>query len=303
MINQAWKYLTRLHYSGFRRLSYPIRAGLVGISFILMALAILCPIYQAAQGKYPVAVCMKNQKQVSAGFLMYMQDYDETFPVGTRNNRHGVAVVKDTPRQAEFHAGQGWAGLLYPYTKDVHVLQCPEDDTKMETSLYPVSYAYNRNIALTPLKADMSHPEVTILLTETSGNRANVADVEERSDRNADGFVYSAAGNGLTVLAATDGVTEPEVSAGARYATGIMSGYSTTEGCALSPLTAPQEKKTRHNGGTNFAFADGHVKFRNPGSVSPGDNAANPRQAQDCVHGRAAGTANSGTFNATFSTK
>ncbi len=228
-----------------------------------------------------------------------MQDYDETFPVGARNNRVGITVIKDTSLQAKFHAGQGWAGPLYPYEKNTQVFRCPDEDRKATDGLYPISYAYNRNIALKLQLADVSHPEITDLLAETSGNRANVIDADEHNAEN----VYSAAGNGITVLAATDGVMEPEVAAGARYVTEIMGGYGNTEGCALYPLAAPQEEIGRHNGAANFALADGHVKYCHATSVSPGDNATDAKQAQDCARKRAAGTASLSGFAITFSVK
>ena len=303
MREPIWNFLTRPHVSGIRRLSYPIRAGLVAIPFLLIALAILCPIYQTARPKSRQASCMSNQKQIFLGLLMYAEDYNETFPVGTRSNRLSVAIVKDTPYQARFHVGQGWAGQVNPYIKNVQVYQCPEDEREAIDGLYPVSFAYNRNIALKPLKAEMIQPEATILLAETSGNFVNMTDANEHNAGHTNKNIYSAAGNGLNILAATDGATEPEASAGARYVTGIMGRYGTAQGCSLWPLAAPQDEKPRHNEGTLFAFVDGHVKYLKPPDVSPGDNATDAKQAQDCTNHRAAGTANLGGFKATFSTK
>ena len=292
-------FVTRLRYNGFRRLSYPIRAGLASIPITVVLLVILLPIFAQMHSHSYHNTCLSNQKLISSGIRMYAEDYDDMFPVGSRFNRRGTAIVKDTPRQAEFHAGQGWAGLLYPYIKNCQVLKCFEDETKVADGLYPVSYAYNRNIALNARQAGISRTEAVVLLAEIAGNRANAADAGERSERN----VYSAAGNGLNILAATDGITEPEVSAGARYATGMMGKYGDVDGCLLWPLAAPQEENPRHIDGANFALADGHVKFCKPADVSPGDNAQNAKQAQDCFHQRAAGTANLGVFKATFSAK
>ena len=299
MKKKTQRFVTRLRYNRFRRLSYPIRAGLTSIPITVVLLAILFPIFAQLHSHSHHNSCLSNQKQISFGMRMYAEDNDEMFPIGSRHNRLGVATVKDTPRQAEFHVGQGWAGLLNPYIKNCQVLKCFEDETKAADGLYPVSYAYNRNLALNARQAGISRPESVVLLAETEGNRANVADAGERSERN----IYSAAGNGLNILAATDGMTEPEVSAGARYATGMMGKYGDVDGCMLWPLAAPQEENPRHIDGANFALADGHVKFCKPADVSPGDNAQNAKQAQDCFHQRAAGTANLGVFKATFSAK
>ena len=295
-------HLSRPGRSLFQRLSRPLQRvvyGLGGMGCLFCAVLIVLPIFLQSRDSSPGTSCLSNEKQIALGMSMYAQDFDERFPIGTRNNHSGAVYRKDTPLEAKYNAGQGWAGTIWPYVKNQQIYQCPLDTTRAAAGMVPISYAYNRNIALSPKQADMSLAAVTVLLTEIEGNSANVTDVEERSSRS----IHSAAGNGLTVLAATDRNAEVAVSAGAHYASRVMGGYDTTPGCALLPLAMSFASEARHSNGNSFAMADGHAKFFRPEQVSPGDSAANAKQAQDCVHGRAAGTANLSGFSITFSAK
>ena len=51
-----------------------------------------------------------------------------------------------------------------------------------------------------------------------------------------------------------------------------------------------------------YFFSDGHAKALKPGAVSPGSSAVSSSDGQDQANFRAAGTANMGGFQATFST-
>ena len=55
---------------------------LVVIAIIAILAAILFPVFAQARAKARQTQCMSNLKQIALGALMYMQDYDETFPTG-----------------------------------------------------------------------------------------------------------------------------------------------------------------------------------------------------------------------------
>jgi prepilin-type N-terminal cleavage/methylation domain-containing protein len=54
---------------------------LVVIAIIAILAAILFPVFAKARSQARKATCASNLKQIGLGFLMYAQDYDETFPV------------------------------------------------------------------------------------------------------------------------------------------------------------------------------------------------------------------------------
>jgi prepilin-type N-terminal cleavage/methylation domain-containing protein len=58
---------------------------LVVIAIIAILAAILFPVFAQAREKARQASCQSNLKQISTGFMMYVQDYDETYPPWTTN--------------------------------------------------------------------------------------------------------------------------------------------------------------------------------------------------------------------------
>jgi len=72
---------------------------LVVIAIIAILAAILFPVFAQARGKARAISCLSNTKQVGLGFAMYVQDYDETFPIAW--------------------GGYGtWFTQVYPYVKN-----------------------------------------------------------------------------------------------------------------------------------------------------------------------------------------
>src|SRR5437016_10325994 len=53
---------------------------LVVIAIIAILAAILFPVFAQAREKARQAMCLSNMKQLGVAFMMYIQDYDETFP-------------------------------------------------------------------------------------------------------------------------------------------------------------------------------------------------------------------------------
>jgi prepilin-type N-terminal cleavage/methylation domain-containing protein/prepilin-type processing-associated H-X9-DG protein len=88
---------------------------LVVIAIIAILAAILFPVFAQARESARQTQCTNNQKQIATSVLMYVQDYDETFPMsayfGTNNQGQRVLVaVYD---------------VLAPYIKNVDIFVCP----------------------------------------------------------------------------------------------------------------------------------------------------------------------------------
>jgi prepilin-type N-terminal cleavage/methylation domain-containing protein/prepilin-type processing-associated H-X9-DG protein len=89
---------------------------LVVIAIIAILAAILFPVFAQAREKARQASCLSNTKQLGLGNLMYVQDYDEVFPIGrTWANAPGGG----------FHPG--WANVIEPYMKNIGILRCASD--------------------------------------------------------------------------------------------------------------------------------------------------------------------------------
>jgi prepilin-type N-terminal cleavage/methylation domain-containing protein len=102
---------------------------LVVIAIIALLAAILFPVFTQAREKARAAACMSNLKQMGAAWMMYAQDYDETFPTAAPGDTptgsihaHDCVGIKDRGSYG------GWIGnLLLPYSKNATIFQCPSN--------------------------------------------------------------------------------------------------------------------------------------------------------------------------------
>src|SRR3989442_5192337 len=102
---------------------------LVYIAIIAILAAILFPVFAQAREKARAISCVSNEKQISLGILMYVQDYDETFPKYYYCMRPGCAAV--APTDPPFSPGVpaatiGWNEAIYPYVKNIQLFRCPD---------------------------------------------------------------------------------------------------------------------------------------------------------------------------------
>lgn len=92
---------------------------LVVIAIIAILAAILFPVFAQAREKARQVSCLSNEKEVCLSVLMYVQDYDETYP-------QSETVDPNQPFPAGYNL---WTGLnvTQPYIKNKQVLLCPDD--------------------------------------------------------------------------------------------------------------------------------------------------------------------------------
>src|SRR5205809_4417491 len=65
-----------------RRQAFTLIELLVVIAIIAILAAILFPVFARAREKARQISCLSNLKNIGTATLMYLQDYDETFPSG-----------------------------------------------------------------------------------------------------------------------------------------------------------------------------------------------------------------------------
>src|SRR5439155_26708718 len=90
---------------------------LVVIAIIAILAAILFPVFARAREQARLSVCTSNVKQYSNAFLMYIQDYDETFPMWYVNVPYRPGELSVTTYDL----------LLQNYLKNFGVSRCPSD--------------------------------------------------------------------------------------------------------------------------------------------------------------------------------
>jgi prepilin-type N-terminal cleavage/methylation domain-containing protein/prepilin-type processing-associated H-X9-DG protein len=234
---------------------------LVVIAIIAILAAILFPVFAQAREKARQASCMSNEKQVALGVLMYVQDYDETFPITLPNNgvansaNNTVWTVPEAvlaPAPASPQTRSYWANTIQPYLKSYQIYKCPSGRNltlfatppanPLQASQYN-SYFLNGYLNAYPL-AGVAQSASTMMLTEF---------------RNAwQGFTST------MPLPAWGGCSTPT------QVPWIFSvpPAGTNSLCRWgNGLSGPW---WIHGQGGNFAYMDGHVKFvRNGGNQSP----------------------------------
>jgi prepilin-type N-terminal cleavage/methylation domain-containing protein/prepilin-type processing-associated H-X9-DG protein len=110
---------------------------LVVIAIIAILAAILFPVFARAREKARQASCQSNEKQLALGFLMYVQDYDESFPPSW-------SATGGRFPQAYDH----WPALIYPYIKNTDLFDCPTSPDKASRNIvsggsYDGNYGFN----------------------------------------------------------------------------------------------------------------------------------------------------------------
>jgi len=200
---------------------------LVVIAIIAILASILFPVFAKARGKARQTACLSNTKQLGSAFMMYAQDFDETYPGSGGHGATGVCasgksaswvltqeITKDTASCPQ-DALPVPNGSLYSYVKSDRVYRCPDDPMADDKTL---SYSMNSGLDAQAVAIIDQPARVPLILDE-----------------------QSAADSGLN-----DGHFEkPDPS---------------------NPAVGDTPAK-RHNEGTVFAFVDGHSKWHKPEQV------------------------------------
>jgi len=100
---------------------------LVVIAIIAILASMLLPALSQARAKARKISCTNNLKQLGLGLLMYVDDYDETFP-----GRFAVTVYPDY-----IYPDKAWNVLVQTYVSSLETQVCPSSLKK------PLSYGYN----------------------------------------------------------------------------------------------------------------------------------------------------------------
>jgi prepilin-type N-terminal cleavage/methylation domain-containing protein/prepilin-type processing-associated H-X9-DG protein len=96
---------------------------LVVIAIIAILAAILFPVFAQAREKARQTTCLSNNKQMGLATLMYVQDYDETFPIGLYFTVGSSGLCSMT----SYHE-------VVPYQKNAQMEICPSDVQQLDVN-------------------------------------------------------------------------------------------------------------------------------------------------------------------------
>ena len=250
---------------------------LVVIAIIAILAAILFPVFAQAREKARSISCLSNLKQNGLAVLMYVQDYDETFPIGTYDNW-------------DF----SWPYFVQPYTKSYNIYRCPDDgdlnygrtdgstngwldnNTGPGWAGVPISYASNGytawNGSSNALYGVIGIAQASWIANDSQrissiGKPADTVMLTERHNRdnrtsggwgNYSGYAPGAIIMGITNLWTT---IAPE---------GLPNG--TNKPTNAYPNGPNGCVSTHHSNRANFVLCDGHAKALIPSTTNPDPN-------------------------------
>jgi len=124
-----------------RKAGFTLIELLVVIAIIAILAAILFPVFARARENAKRTGCLSNMKQIGTGIMMYVQDYDDTYPMtawknadnpkpplSARDIQNASLPYQRFDSSIDGGATQNWTTWMdytYPYVKSLQVYQCP----------------------------------------------------------------------------------------------------------------------------------------------------------------------------------
>jgi prepilin-type N-terminal cleavage/methylation domain-containing protein/prepilin-type processing-associated H-X9-DG protein len=231
-----------------RRRGFTLIELLVVIAIIAILAAILFPVFAQAREKARAVTCTSNLKQLSLAWLMYAQDYDETLPMTAAQLPNGSQVF--------------WQAMVDPYIKGGVKAQA-----NGQTSVSEKLSVYICPNYLTPA------PDKD----EAGNSRDKSPSVGQYPlSSYAPNFAVTTAWWALGQKSAGENASAGTLAQIAEPAQLVL--LAPNHDCCIETWGGGGSNNwtraaRRHNGGANYALADGHVKWFRGGTPQYGKSA------------------------------
>jgi prepilin-type N-terminal cleavage/methylation domain-containing protein/prepilin-type processing-associated H-X9-DG protein len=243
---------------------------LVVIAIIAILAAILFPVFAQAREKARQTTCLSNSKESALAMIMYVQDYDEDLAPCWNMQQSNPGDGSNWFNWPLYHT---WVELVYPYTKNMAMYQCPDNNLP---PIWSGQYFNIRNVSFWPgigLNYQYLSPVVGSWYDRTGKNDSGInspAATVLFVDSGGPGE-NSGGGEISMVVDPPDGYNAPNTLG--------WGGWGTDGALGPEGNCAP-----RHSGktGYNVSMCDGHVKFYQLLALAIGTNFT-PTSTQEAV--------------------
>lgn len=256
-----------------RRKGFTLIELLVVIAIIAILAAILFPVFAKAREKARQTGCVSNEKQLALGVIMYAGDWDECAPGVTHPWGGGFTAYDATTNNSL------WEVNIEPYIKNKSMFKCPSSAgaqtyvggngrTYVSGVWIPAdwagtSFGYGMNVVI----QISGHAPIDANDMTNGGIWFHWAQAGFAPDTGYGGKNFAAFKNPSEVMMLGDANGPVELcgdksnisDACADATSCIALGGS---GCGEWGLFYADDTNARHNGGNNWAYCDGHVKWQ-----------------------------------------
>ncbi len=241
------------NYSPARR-AFTLIELLVVIAIIAILAAILFPVFAQAKAAAKQSVCLSNVKQMNLAIVQYGSDNDDLYPAG-EPYVFGHWNYGYTGWDFPCYSDEGntdclqWGNAAFPYVKSVGIFNCPTAQVANPygygSDRVPTAYTYNGVLQFTS-QTNVVSPTVTVLLW--SGFMANAVKGRTWANPELDCGADNSVGSSCVYVA---------------NATGSATGNGARDNILLDGgFYNNHTIKWMHGRGDNFAYVDGHAKWR-----------------------------------------
>jgi len=250
-----------------RRRGFTLIELLVVIAIIAILAAILFPVFAQAREKARQTGCISNCKQIGTAVMLYVQDYDEVFPMSD----NFAIIIRGSPVQGGY---QYWGDAIAPYVRNGGqsnhpTLQggtgnygpyqrCPSAQQMWTGYAYNIMLGYYPNGQLGSVSSAPERNGVSLASLTRPADLICVLDNQP---------MYSWLRNNLGRTDANSQIIHYRWFPTSSVQT-CMTNYNWPDSQALAgpPRGGEMVPSARHNGGINSVYCDGHAKWIRTGN-------------------------------------
>jgi prepilin-type N-terminal cleavage/methylation domain-containing protein/prepilin-type processing-associated H-X9-DG protein len=256
---------------GKGRTAFTLIELLVVIAIISILAAILFPVFAQAREKARAVTCLSNQRNLGMGLAQYVQDYDETFPMGQYFVNNGAEQVI-------------WSDAIYPYTKagdkqgngrvwnHTGIYDCASHRAPFQNSHFGYHFDLMPDGQSCPWIQDAGlqmEPVATLMEIENPSEKIAIME-KGANDGNSSWLQFTPWEWDWVDYVMTNGQYDPSLDG---MKTALIKGDCDFVGNASEPsqynnwAQCSMLPRFRHNGTANVIFLDGHAKAMPRGSI------------------------------------